>query len=373
MSIELDAHREFIADRPRVDALARAIGVVVRSGDVVIDLASGTGILGLLACRAGAARVYCIEAGGIVGLARELARANGVEDRMRFVHAHSSQAELPERADVLVTDQIGQFGFEAGLVETVADVRTRLLKPGARIIPGRVTLCVAPVESPQLRDELAFWANRPAGFEFTPARDTSVNSGHRIRLESEQLLGPAARGACIDLHTVANTTFGFATTLVAARAGVLDGIGGWFDAELADGVTMTNAPGSAERINRRNVMFPIEEPVPLSAGDTVKVSMRIRPADLLVRWTVEVPGGRRFSHSTLGGMFILREDLQRTNPAFTPHLTDRGVARRTVLELCDGRPLAEIEREVHARHRDLFDSEAAAHVFVAEVVTRYCV
>jgi hypothetical protein len=373
VSIELDAHRRFIADRPRVDAFARAIGVVVRPGDVVIDLASGTGILGLLACRAGAARVYSIETGGIVGLARELARANGVEDRMRFVHAHSSHAELPERADVLVSDQIGQFGFEAGLIETVADVRTRLLKPGGRIIPGRVTLCVAPIESPSLRDGLAFWTNRPVGFDFAPAHRIALNSGHRIRLEPEQLLGPAARGACIDLRTVANAPFGFTTTLFAARAGVLDGIGGWFEADLADGVTMTNAPEATERIDRRNVMFPIEQSVALREGDAVKVSMRIRPSDLLVRWTVEVPGGRRFSHSTLLGMFILREDLERTNPAFTPHLTARGVARRTVLELCDGRPLAEIEREVHTRHRELFDSESAAHVFVDEVVTRYCV
>ncbi len=59
---------------------------------------------------------------------------------MQFVLAHSSHARLPERADVLLSDQIGQFGFEAGLVQTVADVRTRLLKPGGRIVPERVTL-----------------------------------------------------------------------------------------------------------------------------------------------------------------------------------------------------------------------------------------
>ena len=75
MSIELDAHRRFVADRPRLDALARAINAVVRPGDVVIDLASGTGILGLLACRAGAARVYSIEGSAIVGLARAVADA----------------------------------------------------------------------------------------------------------------------------------------------------------------------------------------------------------------------------------------------------------------------------------------------------------
>ena len=372
MSIELDAHRQFIADRPRVDAFARAIAATVRPGDVVIDLASGTGILGLLACRAGAARVYSIEAGAIVGLSDALARANGFGDRVRSVHAHSSVAALPERADVLITDQIGQFGFEAGLIETVADVRTRLLAPDGRIAPRRVTLFVAPVEAPGFREELAFWTREPAGFSFTAAHQIALNSGHRVRLEREHLLGAGVAGAAIDLRTVVDAPFDCGATLTASRDGVLDGIGGWFSADLADGIAMTNAPGDPDRIDRRNVVFPIDEPVALRAGDTVQVSMRVRPADLLVRWTVEA-GGRRFSHSTLGGMFILRDDLTRTNPASRPQLTERGVARRTVLSLCDGRPLQAIEREVYDRHRDLFDSEAAAQVFVAEVVTRYCV
>jgi len=373
VSLELDAHRQFIGDRPRVDALARAIAAVVRPGDVVIDLASGTGILGLLACRAGAARVYCVESGSIIGLARDLARANGFSDRMQFVLAHSSHARLPERADVLISDQIGQFGFEAGLVETVADVRTRLLKPGGRIIPQRVTMYLAPVEAPAIRAAMAFWANDPAGFRFTPARDIAVNSGHRFRVEPQQLLGTGVAGAVIELQTAVDAPFACGASLTVSRDGALDGIAGWFVADLASGITMTNAPGDANRIDRRNVVFPIDEPVPLRAGDTVTVSMRIRPSDLLVRWTVEVPGGKRFSHSTLAGMLIPREDLERTRPTYVPRLTDRGVARRTVLELCDGRPLEAIEREVYDRHRELFDSEAAAHVFVAEVVTRYCV
>ena len=373
MSIELDAHRQFINDGPRVEALGRAIAAVVRPGHVVIDLASGTGILGLLACRAGAARVYCIEAGAIIGLARDLARANGFSDRMQFVLAHSSLARLPERADVLISDQIGQFGFEAGLVETVADVRTRLLKPGGRIIPERVTLYLAPVEAPGVRAGLTFWADDPVGFRFTPARDVAVNSGHRVRLEPGHLLGPGVAGAVLNLPTIADEPFDCEAVVTATRDGLLDGIGGWFVADLAEGITMTNAPVHTNRIDRRNVVFPIDEAVPVRAGDALKVSMRVRPSNLLVRWTVEAPNGRRFAHSTFAGMLIPREDLERTRPTFVPQLTDRGVARRTVLELCDGRPLQDIEREVYERHRDLFDSEAAAHVFVAEVVTRYCV
>ena len=80
----------------------------------------------------------------------------------------------------------------------------------------------------------------------------------------------------------------------------------------------------------------------------------------------------RFTHSTLKGMLIAREDLRRTDPTSVPSLSPWGTARLTVLTLCDGkRPLAQIEQELFRRHPDLFPSHSNAATFVAEVVTRY--
>src|SRR4051794_13386275 len=104
MSLVIDEHRQFLADTPRITAFDAAIRETVRPGDVVIDLGSGTGILGLLACRAGARRVYSIDDGAIVGVARAICRANGYADRMVFVRDMSTRLTLPEAADVLVTD-----------------------------------------------------------------------------------------------------------------------------------------------------------------------------------------------------------------------------------------------------------------------------
>ena len=372
MSVLLDEHRQLLADQTRVHALAQAIAAIV-PGRTVLDVASGTGILGLLACRGGASRVYSIEQSGIIEIARELAHANGFADRVHFVMAHSSWADLPESVDVIVCDQIGHFGFDAGIVEMIADVRSRFLKPGGRIMPAAITLHVAPVELLSLRSELNFWRTPLEGLDISPARTTAVNSGHPLSLPSSALLGPSAPGSCFDLMTVVDAPMNFSADLVSTRDGTLDGIGGWFTADLGAGLTLTNAPGDPDRIDRRNVVFPIDPPVAVRAGDNIALRMHIRPGDLLVHWVVTVRGGEyRSSHSTLVGMLLGREKLRQTSPHSIPSLTPRGEARKTVLALCDGAHTLDcIEREVFGRHRPLFRDYSEAQVFVAEVVTRY--
>ncbi len=377
MSLIVDEHRQLLADRVRVAAYRQAIGATVRSGDVVLDLGAGTGILGLLACRAGAGRVYSVEEGSIVEVARAICRANGFEDRVTFVRGLSTELELPEKVDVVVTDQVGRFGFEAGLFEYLADARARFLKPGGCTIPSAVELSVAPVECPEHFARVAFWDESCAGLDLRPARALAANTGYPVRLHADHLLADPVRLGSLDAAAELPPCVTLEGTAVVTRDGTLHGIGGWCSASLADGVVMSNSPLAAERIARSNVYLPIERGLTVRPGDRVRLRMQIVPVELLVRWTVEVCHARggptvRFAHSTLGGMPIAREDLLKTRPDSVPRLSARGWARLSVLSLCDGeRALAEIEREVYRRHPEFFRSFGEAAGFVAEVVSRY--
>lgn len=377
MSLILDEHRQYLADRPRLAAFEAALKELVTTDQVVLDLASGSGILGMLAARAGARHVYCVEYGGMTQVARELCEANGFADRVTCIQGLSTQIDLPQPADLLVADQIGRFGFEVGIIEHFADARHRLLKPGAIIIPSAVELWVAPVQADQMWQQLEFWNQPVAGFDFTAARAIALNTGYPTNFSPDQLLAVPARLATLDLTTDIPAGLRLSAEMRATRAATMHGIGGWFEARLSAGVRLTNSPLAADRINRRNVYFPIGQPLSLSAGDRVELTMHIVPDDLRVTWSVVVSDGAarakgRFRHSTWRGMLLSREDLAKSRPDYVPRLTPWGQARRSVLELCEeGLTLARIEDEFYRRHRELFASPAQAAHFVAEVITPY--
>lgn len=334
--------------------------------------------MGLLACRAGASRVYSIEVGGMISVAREVARANGFENKVVFIKGYSLHVDLPEKVDVVVADQIGNFGFNAGIIEYFADARRRFLKPEGTMLPLAMNLILAPVESPDIYAQVDFWNTSPAGFNFKPVRGMAANTGYQVNLDPGSICGDAATIASIDLsHAETGTLHGEATTTIN-RTAVMHGLGGWFSAQLAAGIWISNSPLSPAQIKRRQIFFPIDHGMAVNKGDLVKIRMAIRPVDMVVNWNVEIVDGvssaskGRSRHSTWKGMLITEEDRRLTQPEFKPKLLPRGEGRRTVCNLCDGtRTLTEIEDEVFRRHPELFRSRDEVAVFVAEVVTRY--
>jgi precorrin-6B methylase 2 len=373
MSRIVDEHRAYLSDPVRLDAFERAIATVVSPDDIVVDVGCGTGLLGLFACRAGARRVYAIETNGMIEIARAIARANCLADRFVFINRHSSEVVLPEQADVLTGDLIGNMGFEAGLLDVYRDA-ARFMKPTGRMVPSRITLAAAPVSAPEQFDDVRFWDARRAGFDVSPALRWALNTGYPRRLERDAVLSNDVVEAEFD-PGANNPQLRLKGEIAITRGGTLHGLGAWFDAELAPGVHMTNSPLAERRIARRNIFFPLDRTAEVSPGDAVTIDLRVRPYETVVSWDVTLRtahGTARERHSTLKGMLLSREEMRAHAPDRRPSLTSRGAARRTVLELCDGgHTLREIEREVFEGHTALFRDEGEAQAFVAEVVAGY--
>ncbi|MDP2325932.1 MAG: 50S ribosomal protein L11 methyltransferase, partial [Gammaproteobacteria bacterium] len=176
-------HIAMLNDRERTGRYLEAIRATVRPGDVVVDMGTGSGVMAVAAAQAGAARVYAIEATGIAKAALRIFEANGVADRITLVEGYSTQIELPERADVLISEVIGNEPLGEKILECTADAVRRFLKPGARMIPLRLQVMVVPVALPEgVRDRylvpestVAGWRQH-YGIDFSPLAALARNS-----------------------------------------------------------------------------------------------------------------------------------------------------------------------------------------------------
>jgi protein arginine N-methyltransferase 1 len=376
LSWTLAEHRGYLEDEGRLSAYRRALATVVKPGDVVLDLGTGTGVLALFAAEAGAGRVYAVDATEMLGVAGAVVRANDRSDTITLVKGHSESVTLPEKVDVVVADQLGPSGVEAGVFSSYRDAVRRHLKPGGKLIPSRVDIEMAPARADAVWKDVTFWDEPVHGVDVTAIAPHARNSRYFTTSDPADLLAAPALLASPDLATHGNAPIRGGLTWEAAHAGTLHGLACWFSAELAPGISVTNSPLGDPRLDRRHLFLPLAAPVELEAGDTIRANAHVVPPDELVRWTVTVRGAEgdqkaRSAHSTLDLSVLVREDLARTRPDSTPALGPRGQARRTVMELMDGQTrLEELEDAVFERHPEIFDTRDAAATFVGRIVAR---
>lgn len=141
-------HFTIVRDQVRNDAYEAALRAAVRPGCTVLEIGAGSGLLAMMAARAGAGKVVSCEANpAIAAAARDVVAANGLSDRVTILAKHSSaldlEADLGGPADVLVSEIVSNDLLGQGALPVMEQVVPTLLRPGARVIPARGEIRVA--------------------------------------------------------------------------------------------------------------------------------------------------------------------------------------------------------------------------------------
>jgi len=263
----------FLLHRSRVERYRVALAAAVRPGDVVLDLGAGAGILSLLACEAGAARVYAVEASPALELARELFAANGVAERVVAIAGRSTEIDLPERADVLVSDLFETLGVNDGIVASTIDARERLLKPGAAMLPRSIETLLTPVHLPRRHhDVVGVWRDGSHGFDLSALRSQAAALIHPVVIEPSDLLARPVSLGRVDLATTDSPGVSATIELTALRAAPCHGLGGWFAAELTDELVLSSDPRDAT-LAYSQAFMPLVEPLELAVADQLTVDV----------------------------------------------------------------------------------------------------
>ena len=300
MYAEFEVHRTMICDRVRTGAFRRAIDSVVRPGDVVLDVGAGSGILSVFAARAGAARVYAVERTSVAVLARELAAANGVAEIVRVIHGDVTDVELPERVDVIVSEWLGGFGIDEGMLAPVIVARDRWLKPGGVMIPRLVTAWAALVHDRYLAEMVEFLRASPYGLRFDDLIEKTVNelsySGTFRHLAAGDKRSDAARLWTTDAGLIplqhAQAPHEAEMVLPVRDYGTANALALWFSAQLAPGIALSVGPGDPPT-HWGMTTAPLRSLVDLAPGMAVRARVRTapaRPAGTWTSWAIALPG-----------------------------------------------------------------------------------
>jgi protein arginine N-methyltransferase 1 len=348
---------------------------------VVLDLGTGTGIFALLACQMGARRVYAIEPGDVIQVARDLAAANGYSDRIRFFQARSTQINLPERADVIVIDirrPMPLFGLP---IPAIIDARHRFLATGGILIPRSDTLWAAVVTAPHLyRSHLGVWGGRKFGLNWTAVRELAMNRWRLCQVGPDKLLVSPQCWGRLDYTTVDSPNLAGELAWKIDRPGTAHGLLLWFDAELAPGLGFSNAPG-APKLVYAQTFLPWPQPVALAEDDLVAVSMagHMVGEDYLWNWhtRIQEPGQAEspkadFRQSSFFGVPLAPAILEKMSQGHLPELNEAGQIERFILERMDGQnSLGEIARQVAAKFPSRFAQAPEALSRVQEISRKY--
>ena len=265
-----------------------------------LDIGTGSGVLAVAAARAGARRVYAVEASDIAEVAARVFEVNGVKDRVTLLPGWSRQIELPEPADLLVAEVIGNEPLEEEILETTLDARQRLLKPGARMIPHTLTLFARAVVLPESecrqrtfgRAAVERWRGL-YDIDFQPLLDAANPGPLHTVTEGEvvatwQQVGSPAVLASLDLTSFEEPSVRACADLVVAPPGAVNAIAITFRADLHEGISHTLDPWSWPASSWATSVWVLPDPVEVGPGCRLRVGYHRRVAGVPDGVTCEV-------------------------------------------------------------------------------------
>ncbi|KNA07791.1 hypothetical protein SOVF_168700 [Spinacia oleracea] len=253
------------------------------SGKVVVDVGAGSGILSLFAAQAGAKHVYAVEASEMADYARKLIAGNPLlADRITVIKGKVEEVELPEKADILISEPMGTLLVNERMLESYVIARDRFLVPSGKMFPGVGRIHMAPFSDEYLFVEIAnkalFWQQQNYfGVDLTSLYGSAFQGYFTqpvVDAFDPRLLVAPATHHVIDFSTIKEEQLyeiDIPLKFTAAVGTRVHGLACWFDV-LFDGSTvqrwLTTAPGSPTT-HWYQLRCVLEQPIYVMAGQEI--------------------------------------------------------------------------------------------------------
>ncbi|HEX7966993.1 MAG TPA: tetratricopeptide repeat protein [Stellaceae bacterium] len=268
-------HFLMLGDEARNAAYDAAIRKAVEPGALVLDIGTGSGLLAMMAARAGAGHVFACEAEPVLAAkAREIVRSNGLDHRITVIPKRSIELrvghDLPRKVDVLISEIVDEVLLGEGIVRTLAHALTELVAEGAAVVPRAGVIHAMLVDSPTLhqRDHV----RRAAGFDvslFNEFSRFSCTAAELRRFDYRQLSAPV-EAFRFDFSRPGIVPESKVIELAVSARGTGHALVTWFDLLLDDEHRVGSNP-LALSSHWGQVVHVCDSPRVVEAGEVVRV------------------------------------------------------------------------------------------------------
>jgi type II protein arginine methyltransferase len=271
-------HIPMLNDVHRNAAFEEAIKKVVAARGTsvqILDIGAGSGLLSMMAARAGATNIVTCEAVPVIAeIAKRIVAQNGFSDRIAVVDKISTDLvigrDMGARADILVSEILSSDLLAEDVLNTFEDAHARLTNEGATIIPRAATAVGCLVESNVL-NQYAF-VEEVSGFDVSEFTQLAANRlpVHGTMTEWKRL------SPDVDLQKIDLTQSKYAEEMRIVEIpvisdGIATGIVQWIKIDLAEGVEFVNHPDNYSDGGWLQILHPFPRPIQVESGTALQI------------------------------------------------------------------------------------------------------
>ena len=267
-------HFEMLNDEQRNEAFRRALTNAISPETIVLDIGSGTGLLAMMAARAGAKEtVTCEMVPQLAELARDTVALNGLADRIITLDKKSTSLvigyQMGHKANLLVTETVDCGLLGEGIVSSIAHAKENLLTEDAQIVPCAATVYATVVESPRLRNLNC--ARTAAGFDVSLINRYATAHYIPVRLDAFEYaaLTEPFPVFSFDFVNGAIVPERKRIEVQALRDGTAHCVIFWFNMQLDAENSISNQPGSTTHWEQ--ALQCLDNEVSVRAGETIVI------------------------------------------------------------------------------------------------------
>ena len=250
-----------LGQRSRLDKFRQAIQKVVKEGDYVVDIGTGSGVLAIIAAKAGAGRVTAVEVNPeSLRYAKEAAQMNEVDHIIEFFEGNFSDFKPREKADIVICEMLSSMMLVEQQIPASFYASKNIVKPEGKIIPQEVTVYTVPVECRDIWERFQYEELRFPRVVQTATPDPSKDLADMqvlVTFDLSNLKSDSSIDRTLRFTTVEN--------------GTIHGLVGVFESKLYEDVQLEMNDGW------KQLFIPLEQPIEVSVGDVFSIRISYQP------------------------------------------------------------------------------------------------